>query len=159
MVPVPLGEEQLQRPHGAARRHRNGLHALAPQVRQQSPTVNAKVTHHPAFAQTSPERANELRQRRTQPGDLLWRHRRPPCRWEVYREPPPQNLSFSCAVLLACPLRTQLAAGGGPFVPRLQVDNPMATGTSPPLSILGNRADAVPETGGVLLRVPAYLFH
>src|SRR5665648_160607 len=100
MVPVPLGEEQLQRPHGAARRHRNGLHALAPQVRQQSPTVNAKVTHHPAFAQTSPERANELRQRRTQPGDLLWRHRRPPCRWEVYREPPPQNLSFSCAVLL-----------------------------------------------------------
>jgi UDP-N-acetylmuramate-alanine ligase len=29
------------------------------------------MTHHPAFAQTSPETTNELHQRRAQPGDLV----------------------------------------------------------------------------------------
>jgi hypothetical protein len=86
VVPVSLGQEQLQRPHGAAGRHRNGLNALSPQVREQSPAVDGEVVHYATFAQATSEGPKELRQCRGQPSDLFWRHIRPPCRWKVSSE-------------------------------------------------------------------------
>jgi len=83
VVPEPLGEEQLQGPHGAAGRQGNGLNALSPQVREQSSAVDGEVVQYTAFAEAGPEGTKELRQCRTQPGNLFGRHVRPPCSWEV----------------------------------------------------------------------------
>ena len=74
LVPVMLGEQQLQAAHRRPGRQRDRLHALAGQVAGQPPTVGGDVLAHRPFTQVPPKVPQAAPPRRPQPRNLLLRH-------------------------------------------------------------------------------------